>query len=107
MAYEIKDWKQGGCSLNVKVAAVTNRERHSQEINDEFGEGGGLNANYATVEAVAMAANALGLLGYKYGVHFVFKTGSDSISFDFVEDRLMCSARQALRIMFGPEALIA
>ncbi len=85
MPFEIKDWKKLDCSLNLEIAALSDRERFSREINDTFGEGGGLNANYQTVEAIAVVANMLGTThGLVYGVDFIFKTGGlNQISFDF------------------------
>lgn len=86
MAYEIKPWKTRGCTLSLKTSKITDRETFSQEINEQYGEGGGLNANYRTVEAVAMASNALGTLGFKYNKDFVFKTaGLDEIVLDFAD----------------------
>ena len=87
MAYEVKDWKASDCSLTLKTSALSNRESSSGEINETYGEGGGLNANYTTVEAIAIVANILGAEhGFRYGVHFVFKTGGfDEISFDFFD----------------------
>ena len=64
---------------------LSTREEFSREINDAFGEGGGLNANYKTVEAIAVVANIFGTThGLVYGVDFIFKTGDlNQISFDF------------------------
>lgn len=83
MAHEVSDWKQSNCSLSFKVDEVSDREPFSREINEAFGEGGGLNANYRTVEAVAKISNILGYHKFVYGVNFVFKTGGNTISFDF------------------------
>lgn len=87
MAYEIKDWKEPDCSLSVEIGKLSDRETFSKEINETFGEGGGLNANYRTVEAVAKAANILGRQNhFEYGKDFIFKTGGlDEISFDFCD----------------------
>jgi|GEM_PF-6808089 hypothetical protein len=88
MPYEVKDWKAPGCSLSIKTADLSIREEHSSEINEAYGEGGGLNANYQTVEAIAIVANILGeKLGMQYGVDFVFKTsGLGLIHFDFRDE---------------------
>jgi len=85
VAYEIKPWKEEGCDLVLEVSDISRRETFSREINEVYGEGGGLNANYQTVEAVAIVANALGERnGFKYGKQFIFKTGSaGQIIFDF------------------------
>jgi hypothetical protein len=86
MACEVKPWKQEGCVVSVNTAGLSDRETHSREINEALGEGGGLNANYQTVEVVAMVANILGRSGLVYGDDFVFKTaGLDEISFDFCD----------------------
>lgn len=87
MAYEVKPWKKEGCSLIVVTDKLSRRETFSKEINEAFGEGGGLNANYRTVEAVARASNLLGLNDLTYGEDFIFKTsGLDEISFDFCDE---------------------
>ena len=85
MAYEVKAWQQEGCSLAIPTRVLSpQREVYSREINEAFGEGGGLNANYQTVEAVAIATNILGAMGLVYGLDFIFKTaGLDEVSFDF------------------------
>lgn len=95
MAYEVKDWKKPNCSLSLKVEQFSNREEYSEEINNKYGEGGGLNANYRTVEAISIISNILGLAGLKYGKDFVFKTGGgDEISFDFRDEIVMIKAKQ-------------
>ena len=49
MAYEVKNkFKDSEISEN-KVAALTQRQSYSAEINEEQGEGGGLNAGYDVV----------------------------------------------------------
>lgn len=84
MAHEVSDWKEPNCSLTLTVSKLSQREIFSREINEIFGEGGGLNAYYRTVEAIAIVANTLGEFGLKYGENFVLKTsGLDEISFDF------------------------
>lgn len=97
MAHEISAWKRPNCSLTLDVKRLSDREVYSREINEAFGEGGGLNANYRTVEAVAAAANQLGLRGFIYGKHFVFKTGGTGvISFDFSDEAIKAKARIVL-----------
>lgn len=98
MAYEITDWKAAGCSLNLATAKLSKREPSSSEINKRFGEGGGLNANYTTVEAVAVVANMLGAANIRYGEHVVFKTaGLDEISFDFCDIKTKEKAKAILK----------
>jgi hypothetical protein len=95
MAHEVKPWKQPDCELSVPVKKLSLREGHSREISETFGEGGGLNADYQTIEAVAVASNILGERGFEYGVDFVFKTGgSDTVSFDFLNPTLRRRAEQ-------------
>ena len=54
MAYEVKNkFKDSEISEN-KVAALTQRQSYSAEINEEQGEGGGLNAGYDVVEAACI-----------------------------------------------------
>lgn len=76
MAYELKRKFKDGFIVEKKINSLTNRESYSQEINEEFGEGGGLNAGYNVVEAVAKYANEQGKKGKEYGKDFIFKTTS-------------------------------
>ena len=98
MAHEITPWKEPGCELTLEVGKFSNRETYSREINEEYGEGGGLNANYRTVEAIAKVANILGLKSLRYGIHFVFKTGGgDKVIFDFCNKIIKEDALRILR----------
>lgn len=93
MANEVKDWKAPGCSLTLKTEKLSERETFSAEINEKYGEGGGLNANYRMVEAVAIVSGVLGSGGFEYGKDFVFKNGGlDEISFDFVNKDVLSRA---------------
>ena len=94
--YETRDWKQPGCSLSVKIAQLSAREPFSREINEAYGEGGALNANYQTAEALAIAANMLRGGGLVYGVDFVFKTAGDAVVFDFCDSQTMRRAAHIL-----------
>lgn len=98
MAYEVNPWRKPGCSLRAETNSLSTREEHSREINETYGEGGGLNANYRVVEAVAVAANILGKeLGMEYGVDFVFKTaGLGEIHFDFCDEASRDAAAEVL-----------
>lgn len=99
MAYEVKDWKRSNCSLAVEIKKLSNREPFSREINEKYGEGGGLNANYRTVEAIAIAANILGIRGLIYGRDFIFKTGGlNEISFDFCDEATREIAESIFRV---------
>ena len=85
------------CSLSFSALSLTEREPHSQKINDTFGEGGALNANYRTVEAVARATEILCLQGMRYGEHYEFETGGlDSIVFSFRDETTMNIAKEIL-----------
>lgn len=98
MAYEIRDWKAPGRSLTLDITKLSVREFFSREINQEYGEGGGLNANYQTAEALAVAANILGLRHLKYGKDFIFKTGElNKISLDFRDAGTKKTAEEAFR----------
>ena len=72
----VTPWKEHGCTLMVEVDNLSDRETASQEINEKFGGGGALNANYQTVEAIAKLSNILGLGRFQYGTDFIFKTAS-------------------------------
>lgn len=76
MAYEVKNKFKNRLIVEKKISALTDRESYSKEINEEYGEGGGLNAGYNVVEAVAKYANEQGKKGKEYGKDFVFKTTS-------------------------------
>ena len=104
MPYEIEDWKEAGCSVDVEIVKLSTRAIFSEEINKKFGEGGALNANYQTVEAIAVATNMLGLKGLEHGEDFIFKTaGLDKISFDFCNKATKKIAEEALNLSTGKE----
>lgn len=103
MAYEVTHWKQSNCSLSLKIDRFSKRETFSREINQTYGEGGALNANYRTTEAALRIANILGLAGLTEGTHFVFKTGGmNCVSFDFCDQSALARASKAL--LFAPIA---
>lgn len=94
---EITPWQAPDCALSVPVARFSSREKFSREINTTYGEGGGLNANYQTVEACFVAANILGQNGLLYGRDFIFKTsGLDCIIFDFCDLEVKKTAEKIL-----------
>ena len=98
MAFEVEDWKEENCSLGLDINKLSSRETYSQEINKMYGEGGGLNANYRTVEAGIRAANILGNNSLVHGRDFVFKTsGLGVISFDFCDKKTKARAEKALK----------
>ena len=105
MAHEITYWKTENCSLKLKTSRLSSREPFSREINEKFGEGGGLNASYTTVDAVARAANILGAVhNFRYGEDFIFKTsGMDEISFDFRDEVTRDAATETFRKHFFRE----
>ncbi|MDA2922378.1 hypothetical protein MYX07_03880 [Patescibacteria group bacterium AH-259-L07] len=98
MAYEVKDWKMAGCSLTLRTSELSDREYFSREINEAYSEGGGLNADYQTVEAIGRAISILGVeAGLVYGEDFVWKTaGVDEISFDFATPEIKRRAENVL-----------
>ena len=90
MAYEVKNKWKDSTEVEHKISTLSNRESYSREINEEYGEGGGLNAGYDVVEAVANYANQKGRLdGKEYGKDFIFKTsgfdddGNSTVIFEF------------------------
>jgi len=98
MANEIKDWKKPECVLNLNINRFSQREIFSREINERYGEGGGLNANYRTVEAAMVVANILGLNGLKYGKDFIFKTSMlAEMTFDFANEKTKKKAEEILK----------
>lgn len=88
MPHEITPWKAPGCTLTVAMNHFSQRAGYSREINQTYGEGGALNADYRAFEAGMIIANILGKrLGMEYGVHFVFKTtGFNGIYLDFCDE---------------------
>lgn len=85
------------CVIVAKVAHFSRREEHSREINNAEGGGGGLNANYPTVEALMRVANILGRCGLEYGRDFVWKTARNGeFSLDFRDTRMKDAAAQIL-----------
>lgn len=102
--YEIKNWKDP-FSLTLETGKLSDREPFSREINEEYGEGGGLNADYRTVEAVAVAANMFGCANLVYGRDFIFKTKNyvlttgvltPTILFDFSSEETKITAEKVL-----------
>lgn len=96
MAHEITSWRERDCNLAVSVDSLTSRETYSREINEEFGEGGGLNANYQMVEAVAIVASMLATNGLRHGTHWIFKTAGNCAHFDFYDQKTKEEARRIL-----------
>ncbi|MDA2936000.1 hypothetical protein MYX06_02175 [Patescibacteria group bacterium AH-259-L05] len=97
MAYEVKPWKKEGCSLAVKTFQFSDRETFSQEINEAYGEGGGLNADYRTVDTALKVTSILRGDGLEYGEDFVFKTaGVGEIIFDFATPEIKKRAENFL-----------
>ena len=89
MAYEVKNKYNKSSILEHNVSSLTDREPYSKEINAEYGEGGGLNAGYDVVEAVARYANEQGRQNNKEnGKDFIFKTtgtnndGNETVIFE-------------------------
>ena len=89
MAYELKNKYNKSSLIEHTVDSLSTRESYSKEINAEYGEGGGLNAGYNVIEAVARYANEQGRLNNKeYGKDFIFKTtgtnndGNETVIFE-------------------------
>ena len=60
--------------ITVPEGLFSDRETYSQEINQRFGEGGALNANYRSVEAAMMVSNLFRGAGLVYGKDFFLIT---------------------------------
>jgi len=98
MAYEVKNWKSPNCSLSFDISKLSDREIFSSEINETRGEGGALNANYRTVEAIIRVVDFLRGTGLLYGENYIFKTsGLDTIDFDFGDQSIKTFTREKLR----------
>jgi len=76
MAYEIKNKFKEPFIVERTITSLTDRKSYSDEINEAYGEGGGLNAGYNVVEAVAKYCTLQGKKGKEYGKDFIFKTTS-------------------------------
>lgn len=57
----------------LKIAEHSTRTPYKTDSQGNSVEGGALNANYTTVDAVAKVCNTLGIHGYVYGRDFVWK----------------------------------
>ena len=98
MPHEITPWKKEGLAISLKTAGLSKREPYSREINEIHGEGGGLNASYQTVEAVAKATGLLYQQGLVYDHDFKFKTGgSEQFSLDFANEEAKKTAEMVFR----------
>ena len=98
MAHEVTAWKKDLCPISLRVAGLSQRESFSREVNEAHGEGGALNADYQTVDAIAVAVDILRGAGLKYNVDYMFKTGgSGSVSFDFRDEDTKGRAMKALQ----------
>ncbi len=106
MAYEIAKRYAGGVIIAIPVNKLSDRSPHSDEVNEGHGEGGGLNANYRTADALCMLSNALGHAGIRYHEHFYFKTGGgNSMQVEFRDETVARSAQSVLdRIMYRAAA---
>ena len=64
------------------IDKVTKRDRYIGETSGNTVEGGALNANYRTVEAVAKVSALLGMAGYRYDTDFVWSEQSYNDNMD-------------------------
>ncbi len=91
-----------GKQNNVFTKIVTLRTEDQSDrgpyLTDKFGnsvEGGALNANYTTVDAVAKVSNTLGNHGYVYGRDFIWQdqgytdSMDDAIIFEYNDLRIL------------------
>ena len=76
------------------IDKVSNRDRYIGETSGDTIEGGALNANYRTVEAVAKVSTLLGKSGYHYGKDFVWTDHSydddmnETVVFKFNDEKI-------------------
>ena len=98
MAHEITPWKEPGCDLGVEVGSVSARETFSREINKQYGGGGGLNANYQTMEAGVIVSNVLGKHGMEYSKDFILKTAGGVVLLDFCSEKRKNLAAKILEL---------
>jgi len=60
-------------TVALKTAELSTRTPYLTDSQGNSVEGGALNANYTTVDAVAKVCNTLGIHGYVYGRDFVWQ----------------------------------
>ena len=60
-------------TVTLRIAEHSTRTPYLTDSRGNSVEGGALNANYTTVDAVARVCNTLGIHGYVYGRDFVWK----------------------------------
>ena len=60
-------------TVTLRIAEHSTRTPYLTDSRGNSVEGGALNANYTTVDAVAKVCNTLGIHGYVYGRDFVWK----------------------------------
>lgn len=103
--YEIASRYAGGTTVAFPTSKLSDRAPHSDEINKEHGEGGGLNANYRTADALCALSNILGKAGLWYGTHFYFKTAGDkTVLIEFRDETVAKTARLILDQAFRAAA---
>ena len=78
----------------LKTAEQSTRMPYLTDANGNSVEGGALNANYTTVDAVAKVCNTLGIHGYVYGRDFVWQDQGytddldDAIIIEYNDDKI-------------------
>ena len=76
------------------IDKVSNRDRYIGGTSGDTIEGGALNANYRTVEAVAKVSAILGRSGYEYGKDFIWTDHSydddmeETVVFKFNDEKI-------------------
>ena len=60
-------------TVTLKTESLSTRSPYLTDSQGNSVEGGALNANYTTVEAVAKVCNTLGIHGYVYGRDFIWQ----------------------------------
>lgn len=79
----------------LRTAEQSTRTPYKTDSQGNSVEGGALNANYTTVEAVAKVCNTLGIHGYSYGRDFVWQDQGytddldDAIIIEYNDDKIL------------------
>lgn len=81
-------------SITIEIKDLSTRTPYKTDAQGNSVEGGALNANYTTVEAVAKICNTLGVHGYHYGRDFIWQDQGwtedmeDAIILNYKDDKI-------------------
>jgi len=82
-------------TVTIGIKDLSDRTPYKTDANGNSVEGGALNANYTTVEAVAKVCNTLGKHGFLYGRDFVWTDQGwtddmdDAIIFEYSDPKII------------------